>query len=114
MVLQESATSPIACSPDAIPAAERPAHFQLMTRLFTTKARERRAAPNGCDYRFDADAFDDVALWLANERRCCPFLTFELELEAGEGPIWLRITGPKGTDAFLHTALPAVVQPSTY
>ena len=100
-------SAPLACVPGAIPAAERAAHFQRLTRLFTTAAREKRQAPDGYSYRFDADAFDDLARWIANERRCCPFLTFALELTPDDGPIWVRLTGPEGTQAFLDAELHA-------
>ena len=100
-------TVPLACVPGAIPAAERRAHFALAGRLFGAELRERRALPDGYAYRFDAEAFDDVARWMANERRCCPFLTFTLELEPDGGPLWVRLAGPAGTRAFLDAELPA-------
>ena len=97
---------PLACVPAAIPAAERPAHRRLLSRLFTEAVRARREWPDGYAYRFDADAFEDLARWIANERRCCPFLTFALEIAPGNGPIWLRLSGPSGTRAFLDAELP--------
>ena len=102
-------TTPLACIPGAIPAGERRAHFALLSRLFGAELRERREVPGGCAYRFDADAFDDVARWAANERRCCPFLTFTLELAPDEGPLWVRLTGPEGTRAFLEAELPTTI-----
>jgi hypothetical protein len=35
------------------------------------------------------------------ERQCCRFLQFELTLEPDGGPVWLSLTGPPGTPAFL-------------
>ena len=67
--------------------------------------REKSSLPNGYAYRFDADAFDDLARWIANERRCCPFLTFAVELTPNAGPIWVRLTGPDGTRDFLDAEL---------
>jgi len=96
---------PLACVPGAIPAHERPGHFLLLRQLFTHAVREKRAHAHGIAYRFDADAFDDLVRWMSNERRCCPFLTFHLELSANEGPIWLRLSGPTGTDSFLDAEL---------
>jgi len=102
----------LACVADAIAADERPGHFRLLHRLFTTAVRERRELPDGRAFRFDADALGDLARWIDNERRCCPFLAFGLELGANGGPIWLRLTGPDGTHAFLDAELPAgVVSP---
>ncbi|HEX5829880.1 MAG TPA: hypothetical protein VFY16_02790 [Gemmatimonadaceae bacterium] len=102
-----TAATPLACVPGAIPATVRDTHFQLLTRLFSTAVRETRDLPDGRAYRFDADAFDDLARWITHERRCCPFLTFTLELTPGDGAIWLRLTGPAGTPAFLDAELPA-------
>ena len=66
---------------------------------------ERVGLPNGYALRFRPDAFDDVARFVANERKCCPFLSFELLLDAASGPIWLRMTGPEGTRAVLDAEL---------
>jgi hypothetical protein len=97
---------PLACIPEAIPATERPAHFALLARLFGEGARERRELADGYAFRFEADALDDVARFVANERRCCPFLAFTLDLAPEGGPLWLGITGPAGTRAFLDVELP--------
>ena len=102
------ATLPLACVPGAIPAAERPAHFERLGRLFGTEVRERRTSADGYVYRFDAAAFDELARWVTNERRCCPFLRFTLELTPGDGPIWVSLTGPTGTQTFLDAELPAL------
>ena len=101
----------LACTLGAIPADERPAHARLLTTLFAA-TRERRPLPDGYAYRFDADAFDDLARWIANERRCCPFLTVQLTL-AADGPVWLRLTGPEGTRAFLDAELSAARRATT-
>lgn len=103
----EAAPIPLACVPGVILAAERTAHFQLIMRLFTTAAREKRRLPDGYAYRFDADAFNDLAGWITNERRYCRFLAFTIELRADHSPIWVRLTGPMGTNAFLNAELPA-------
>ncbi len=102
---------PLACVVGAIPAAERPVHFARLTRLFGEAARERHPLPDGADgyaFRFDPAEFDDVARFVANERRCCPFLAFALDLAPDGGPLWLRLSGPDGTRAFLDAELPAV------
>lgn len=94
-------TAVLACDPLGIPAVERPAHFALARRLFGEAARERQPWREGYAFRFDADALEDAARFVANERRCCPFLEFEIAAAAADGPVWLRITGPAGTRAFL-------------
>lgn len=98
---------PLACVPGAIPAGERAAHFERLTRLFTTAVREKRELPDGYAYRFDAEAFEELAAWMTRERRCCPFLRFTLELTPNDGPIWVTLTGPAGSHAFLDAEIPA-------
>lgn len=97
---------PLACAAAAIPAAERPAHRALASRLFAAGAADRRDAADGYLYRLDAARLEEVARWIANERRCCPFLAFALEVGPDDAPLRLRITGPPGTrellDAELH------------
>lgn len=98
--------TPLACVPGAIPAAERPAHFALIQSLFGEVALERHPIPGGYAFRFPADAFDALSRFVANERKCCPFLTFTVQVSPAEGSIELRITGPAGTQEFLALELP--------
>ncbi|MDB4914467.1 MAG: hypothetical protein JWM95_2111 [Gemmatimonadetes bacterium] len=60
---------------------------------------------DGYDYRFDSAAFDAVVRFVANERACCPFLSFALRIAADAGPIWLAVTGPAGTQSLLDAEL---------
>lgn len=98
--------TPLACVPEAIPASERPDHFALLTRLFAEAARERRDVPNGYAFRFEAEAFEDIARFVALERLCCPFLDFVIELAPKAGRLWLSMTGPERTREFLDVELP--------
>ena len=100
---------PLACVPGAIPARERTAHFALLARLFGESARSRERLPDGYRYRFDSGALDDLTAFVANERRCCPFLSFALEIAPAEGPILLTLTGPAGIHEFLDAELPAIL-----
>jgi hypothetical protein len=95
----------VACVPGAIAAAERSGHFALARRLFAECAVERTVLPEGYAFRFDAGELGAVSRFVANERRCCPFITFELEIAPAGGPLWLRMTGPEGTRAVLDAEL---------
>jgi len=95
----------LACVPGAIPAAERKAHCALGRELLEVSAKERVALPNGYAIRFEPDAFEAVAHFVQNERKCCQFLSFELTLEPASGPLWLRMTGSEGTRAILDAEL---------
>jgi hypothetical protein len=100
-----TAAPELACLPGAIPAAERQAHFSLARKLFHERAEERATLPNGYAIRFCPDALEAVARFVANERKCCPFMSFEVTLAPESGPLWLRMTGPEGTRSVLDAEL---------
>ena len=95
----------LACAPGAIPADDRQAHFGLARDLFHARALERVALPNGYAVRFPGDALDAVARFVTNERKCCPFMNFELTFGPESAPLWLRMTGPEGTKDVLDAEL---------
>ncbi len=95
----------LTCVPAAIPAAERASHFALAKKLFTQMAKKREELPNGYEFQFDASALEAVSRFVENERKCCPFMTFELELAPASGPLSLRMTGPDGARAVLDAEL---------
>jgi hypothetical protein len=43
-----------------------------------------------------------IAEFVSNERLCCPFLEFTLNVIADEEPVSLSLTGPAGTQEFLR------------
>jgi hypothetical protein len=98
-------TPELVCVPSAIPKAEREAHFALARRLFTTLAKQRVDLPDGLAFRFEQDALESVAKFVANERKCCPFMDFEIALTHESGPLWLRMRGPHGTREVLLAEL---------
>jgi hypothetical protein len=100
--------TPLVCVIDAIPENERPAHFALAAELFGTQAQERLDLPNGYAVRFEPDAIEALARFVAKERRCCPFLSFTVDVEPNDGPVWLEIVGPAGTREFLAADLPGI------
>lgn len=103
-----SSHPPLACVMDAIPEAERAAHVALASVLFRKRVQEWRDLPNGYAFRFEPDALMDLARFLENERRCCPFLSFDVALASDGGPVWLRITGPEGARELLAEELPGL------
>jgi hypothetical protein len=95
----------IACIPDAIPPEERAAHFALAKRLLTEIANQREQLPEGYAFRLPSEALRSVAQFVANERKCCPFIHFEISVAPNSGVLWLRMTGPAGTRAVLDAEL---------
>ncbi|HVT60199.1 MAG TPA: hypothetical protein VHR45_17625 [Thermoanaerobaculia bacterium] len=70
-------------------------------------AVEIKALPAGYAFRFGGDAapLAELALLIDLERRCCPFLRFELSVAPAAGPVWLSLSGPPGTREFLAAEL---------
>ena len=96
--------SPPAWDSDGIPAEERAEHFVRAERLFAA-ALDRRELPHGISVRLPPDLFAEVARFVDNERRCCPFLGFTIQVPPGEGALTLRLTGPEGVREFLAAEL---------
>jgi hypothetical protein len=71
------------------------------------KARDGDPIPGGFRWRFNPEVglLNEAAAVIDAEHRCCRFLRFILCIEAGEGPVWLEVTGPAGTEEFLTTLL---------
>lgn len=103
--LDQASVQPLACIPGAIPSDVRPAHFALISHLFGHAVEEKVDVTNGYGFRFPADRFDELVRFISNERRCCPFLSFAVDVAPDGGPVWLRMTGPAGTREFLDAEL---------
>jgi hypothetical protein len=93
----------LACALDAIPAAQREAHVALATDLFRRPEPPRRELPDGYEFHFPASRIEALARFVENERRCCPFVRFELVVD-GSG-VALRMSGPPGTRELLQAEL---------
>jgi hypothetical protein len=71
--------------------------------LLGSTPQEIQELPDGYAFRYAADEYPRVAAFIANERACCPFFTFVLEVPPEGRPIWLRITGPDGVKDLLSS-----------
>lgn len=98
-------SGPIACQIATLAPAERAAHQERIHELFGSLVRESYELPLGYTYRFDAEQYDLLASFIANERLCCPFLTFQLDIAPYSGPMWLQITAPGEGKAILSMVL---------
>jgi hypothetical protein len=91
---------PVACT---LTAAEAAAMRDDLLPALLTRATARERIEGGFRWRFapEADLLTKVAAVIETERRCCRFLRFALVVEPGDGPVWLALTGPEGTEEFL-------------
>ena len=95
----------LACVPSAIPSLERAQHFVLARELLINQAAERVDLPDGYEFRFAAEELVQLVRFIDNERKCCPFMSFRLQIGPQAGPIWLQMTGPEGTREVLQAEL---------
>ena len=105
MDAQTNHDTPIACDLTALDAEVRTSHLSVAEHLLRDGAAEVRELPNGYAFRYAAAQYADVAQFIANERLCCPFFTFVLEVTPAHGPLWLRITGDERVKEFLAREL---------
>ncbi|MCB0168435.1 MAG: hypothetical protein KDI79_29675 [Anaerolineae bacterium] len=93
----------LACDLTAIEMEQREQHIMETKRLFSL-VQEARELPDGYALRLpnDTDTILSTAGFIVQERKCCPFIHFALELEAENGPLWLRLTGRDGVKPVLQ------------
>src|SRR5215216_2543377 len=96
----------LACDLTAIPASAREEHVLTTPQLFQS-AQEMQELPNGYAIRFlnEAGKFLAIATYIENERLCCSFFNFELEIKPNGGALWLRLTGGEGVKDLLKATL---------
>jgi hypothetical protein len=102
MRTQTNDTIPIACDLAALEPDVRATHMEAAVQLLRGDATEITELPEGYAFRYSADQYGRVVDFIANERRCCPFFTFTLEVTPAQGPLWLRITGGEGVKEFIQ------------
>ena len=95
---------PIACT---LAPGESGARGDELLSGLVQHALERQDLAEGYRFKFgpDAETLQRIARTIIAERQCCRFLTFSVIAHADEGPLWLEVSGPEGTRAFLDELL---------
>jgi hypothetical protein len=95
---------PIVCTltPDALRARREGLLADLLRRALGQEER-----PEGLRLRFapTPDTLPTIAHAVEAERRCCRFLRFEITIEPDGGPVFLELSGPRGTREFVAALL---------
>ena len=96
---------PLSCDLSALSLAQRKRHSELI-RYVLSEPLSLKELAEGYELSFknEAEVFLKIAEWVVLERVCCPFLSFSLPLDRGDGPIRVLITGPAGTKDVLKAA----------
>ena len=99
---------PLVC---LLPEPELVARREQVVRALFSAVSEVREMPDGYALAFPGGAvwLTQLAEFIAFERRCCPFFTFELRCEPQQGPLWLTVRGPEGTKEMFQAELPLVL-----
>src|SRR5215217_1227004 len=89
--------SPFACDMTAIAPKQRGAHIATIEKLFRS-VQSSRELPDGYAFelRNEPAVLLTAAEFIVNERLCCPFFDFVLEIEREGGSVWLSLTGREG------------------
>jgi hypothetical protein len=100
--------APIACRPAALTADERERSARLRADVAAGVSRTIELSDGySFQLRGDPKVFQSAAEWITLERRCCPFLTFDLGWKPGDETMpSLTLTGPEGTKGFLAAEMP--------
>lgn len=90
------------CNLKAITPSERIRHGLLSWKLKEARIETKELA-DGYAFRLDSQmvSIANVADWITNERKCCPFFDFEVEMERDGGPLWLKLRGNDGVKQFI-------------
>ena len=75
-----------------------------IVRPLMTSYQQLQELEDGYAFQFPGEPewIQRVVAFVAEERVCCPFFTFELQYEPNLGPIWLRLRGSAEIKAILH------------
>lgn len=94
---------PIACNLTAIPAAQLEQHKTTAEQIFLAVA-ETRELPDGYAFRLPetSETLLKAVEFISNERLCCSFFSFNLEVEPQGGPLWLKLRGNEGVKPFIQ------------
>jgi hypothetical protein len=94
----------IACDPNAVPAESRARWVETGKEVYAA-VQAVQELPGGYRFRLPADSalLLKVAEYMSNERLCCAFLHFTLEVESRGGPIWLSLTGSEGVKEYIRS-----------
>jgi hypothetical protein len=91
------------CNLKALSTKERARHMLLTLEMERARVETIELA-NGFAFRFQDGTVSvaDLAEWVSAERKCCPFFDFEIEQQADNGPLWLKLRGKEGAKAFMR------------
>ena len=89
--------SPFLCDMTVFDTSVGHRNIETTKKVFQT-VNEVKELSNGFVFLFsgDPDIFSDIMEFVNKERLCCPFMGFNINIDPGQGNIWLKIYGREG------------------
>ncbi len=91
------------CNVKAFTKEERVHYNALSAKLKTARISTQELSDG---YAFELDpkqvSLAEVAEWVVDERKCCPFFTFEIGVEGKTGALTLSLKGREGVKPFIR------------
>jgi hypothetical protein len=99
--IASAAGQPMACRIDALNARERGRRETLVRELMTKATVEERE--NGYQLTWSAapKTYENLVEFVGYERRCCPFLEFEIGVSGPDEPVTLLLYGTQEVKDFI-------------
>jgi hypothetical protein len=98
-----STQSKFYCNIKALTPEERAHHKQLGDKLMAAR-KEIVEMDKGYEFQFSPKdvTLAELADWVVNESKCCPFFDFHIDLENEGRLVCLRLTGEEGIKQFIR------------
>ena len=98
-----NADTPLVCNMGVFTPVQRESHIETTTQLIQA-VQGVQELDNGYELVFPnkTELISKITEFIANERLCCPFLKFTLNVVSNTEPVSLALTGPSGTQEFLR------------
>ena len=103
--------TPLVCNMDVFTPSQRESHIRTTTELIRA-VQSVNGVENGYELQFPnkTEFITQIAEFISNERLCCPFLKFSLNIVSNIEPVSLSLTGPIGTQEFLRAEFGGAIQ----
>jgi len=98
-----AAQVPLACNLKAFTHDERLEWRKLIDEVRAAAAVPPQELTYGYAFKINPSqvSITKVAQWIDLERKCCPFLDFQVDLHGANGSLSLALTGGKGVKEFI-------------
>ena len=92
------------CNVNALTQQQRIHHVKLTEKLLAVRG-DAVPLEKGYELQYDPNKISlaELADWVNNESKCCPFFDFHIDLENDGLLLCIRLTGPQGINPFIES-----------